>query len=689
MTLNPNIIKFITIIVIILAFTGIIYAITTVFATKCPDPDRQHYDPDQKKCIDTCTDDEVYDNITQKCRPICTGSSVWSDSLQLCKDCGIGSKWNESTQSCSKSCDDNSQCESGKTCVNSQCCDYPSCKTAEGEKCCKECSPDPNKPDNNLCCSSEQICNIGGVTICCTGSKICNGTTCIDPCGTNLACKEGQKCFQIKNVINPSNMYTKLSTNPNNQSEKNTDGTYNFYSCIDDKNRCTSGNSYSVPASLNNIYPCFDVDKTNTDAGLGFCSYNTDITKINDCIKNSSESSCTPNADCKWYDILSYQDDAKLNNVISQTFNEGNGYYCGDNTKNLSRLYGVNFDTSNNCGYEDCLAFTANPSVTDVYYDATTGKCTSLQSCTTLSDLGTNIPNKSLYNILPKSCDNKTPLCIDMAKAGQVCDSTTGLIQKIGYNCINGSLINQDGTCKCLDKNTAGTNCQFTRTGTCSGLGYPQSNGTCICDLNSVLTDSGGCTRIETSKYFETGAGWHSGVIYQWFMQFLSNVDNCTPIFRGYEGLAPSWFSDNAVGWQNLFVLKINDPKYVIKSWTTDEIETLVWTWGPGNPDYEWHNYLVTDIPKKNINNGSISNMTCNVFPSTKQDGGNYLANFMMNLKSDPTSNLVGFTIRDMSKNAVETTSPLPYKFFPTQTFFQCSPAILILYGSKYLDGTN
>ena len=59
---------------------------------------------------------------------------------------------------------------------------------------------------------------------------------------------------------------------------------------------------------------------------------------------------------------------------------------------------------------------------------------------------------------------------------------------------MNGSTYNQDGTCRCADKNTAGINCQFSRTETCQGIGTPTSTGTCIMD-----------TRVDSKTYCSKG----------------------------------------------------------------------------------------------------------------------------------------------------------------------------------------
>lgn len=563
MAVNPNIIKIITILIILGVFTGIIYLVAKVFAKQCPNG--LHYDTDQKKCIDTCTDDEIYNNKTQKCRPVCTPPVIWSDTLNTCKDCGSGSTWDEDTQTCIAFCIDDKSCDSGQSCVNNRCCSYPACKTKDGDKCCQNCTPDTNNPNLNICCSQLQTCSINGKSVCCQGAQICNENVCVDPCGpkgSTIGCKAGEQCLQIKNVTQSSNMYKQLSLNKNNQVEKNVDGTYNFYSCIDENNTCMSSPAFSVPASVQNFYPCFDIDKSNTDTGLGFCSSkDTDTVHINICKLNSSKSICTENNNCQWYDLLSTNKENidELNNKISQTFEEDNGYYCGDQTKNLSRLYGTTFDTSYKCGFENCVAFTANPTVTDVYYDATTGNCTSLQSCTTKGNLGTNLTNKSTGEIIPTSCAITGNLdCAQFANSSQICDPSTGLIRNFGYNCLKPGTqsIQRDGTCIC-NKTYAGTNCQYSDAITCNNNGIVDKDGNCTCNTPPNHNYYG--LFYGPTCNIPIGADLINGKFVPWSVRDIKVTEDNLPAFGGgggggYEALmsilfAPGvnidWFINN------------------------------------------------------------------------------------------------------------------------------------------------
>jgi len=468
----------------------------------------QYYDKIQKKCIVTCNpDSEIYNPKTNKCRPLCTGTTVWSDSLDTCKDCGKGDKWNEQTLSCNKYCSTDGDCNKDQYCVNNSCCEYPVCKTKDGDKCCNDCSPDPNNQGYSVCCSKLQTCNVNGKTICCQGGQICNkDNKCVDPCGpdgSTVVCSDGQKCLQIKDVNNNSNMYKKLSSNTNNYSEQNKDGTTNFYSCLDINDVCQSDTVHAVPPAINNFYPCFEIDKKNKDTGLGFCSYKTDVTKVNDCKNFEDEKTCT-SQDCKWYNILEYDTDdySELNKVITNTFRTYDGYYCGNNDENKSRLYGLKLDTKK-CSYENCVAAVANPTVTDIYYDESTGNCTSLQSCVSTGNLKTSVINKSLQQLIP-NCNNSdtSKICNDLKIDQRLCDSD-GLIKPFGSNCLEPGKIGvtADGTCICT-KGYTGNICQYSRNDTCNNHGEPNNTGSCTCDELYIMKQGTGCVSMLWSDYY-------------------------------------------------------------------------------------------------------------------------------------------------------------------------------------------
>lgn len=497
-----NIKQIIVIFVIIAIFGVIIYFVAKTFSHQCPDG--QHYDTTQKKCIINCNEDtQIYNTKTNQCRPKCTGTAVWSDSLNECKDCGIAATWDEGSMQCISVCKSDSDCTGGQYCVNNRCCAHPKCKTKEGDKCCVEnnCNPDPNNTGYSLCCSELQVCDINNQTVCCGPGEICKNNTCLVSCGpegSGIVCAQGEKCLKVQNVKVGTNVYKELSNNNKNKPEVNPDGTVNFYTCLNLDEICQSSNPFEAPSAINNFYPCFDIEKLSTDTGLGFCSYDdkkdSKATNLDVCNglntdyvseSNNAKVNCGKNPNCKWYDILQYNKSNinELNDVIQKTFKSYDGFYCGDKTQSLGRLFGLQFDNKSGlCSYENCVNAVANPSVTDIFYDASTGNCTSLQSCVDLGDLETG-KNNSLLSILPTNCDPKQiPDCKGFAANKLVCDQNDHLIKPFGWNCNSEGTASFGTTGNCIcNSDFNGPNCEFPRA-PCNHHGYQTDDGKCIMD---------------------------------------------------------------------------------------------------------------------------------------------------------------------------------------------------------------
>ena len=531
------IMKIIILIIIIVAFFTAIYIIATVFATKCPSG--QHFDKDQKKCILTCDDDEVYNQSTNSCRPICKENEVWSDSLGICKDCGAGSSWNETSQECLIFCGSDGECTPGQSCINGQCCNYPACKTKDGDKCCETCNPDPNNSSYSICCASNKIYTdkTTGQTACCSAGQISNGVSCQIPCGpagSTKVCSPGNECLTIKNVDPKSSIYNELKGNTDNLWEQNTDGTYNCYSCMGTKDLCNSKNAQASPASIGNFYPCLEMGD-----------------------------------DLQASDILSKDNLIDFNKELQQKYKQGLGHYCGNNQQDLARLYRINFLNKDKCNYANCVAAMANPYVTDIQYDETTGNCTSLQSCTqnisglnvtsptgssSEPDLG-QLPDCSKLPTDPKwFCNNKQQL------EGNYCEPNSGLIQIKGYNChnyleqnppnIGTKSVDANNNCVCYP-GSVGNTCQFSRDITCSKHGTPDPNtGTCKCDTFWVGTN---CDKQQLSTDYYNDA---------WVRYKVNELQQYS------SGGAMAGPSIGDLGWELFYVILINNNgKYIYKDW--------------------------------------------------------------------------------------------------------------------------
>ncbi len=649
------IIKIIILVIIILAFCAAIYIIATVFATKCPSG--QHFDKDQKKCILTCDDDEVYNQSTNSCRPICKGNEVWSDSLGICKDCGAGSSWNETSQECLISCGSDGECTPGQSCINGQCCNYTACKTKDGDKCCETCTADPDNTGYSLCCAANKIYkDASGKTACCSAGQISDGTKCgvlCGPTGSTKICIPGNECLLIKNVDPKSSIFTQLNSNTDNSSEKNSDGTYNFYSCMGTKDMCNSQNAIASPPAVGNFYPCFNMGNMQTS------------------------------------DLLS-KDTKDFNKDFPK--DQGYGYYCGDNTQDLSRLYRINFENKDKCNYANCVAAMANPYVTDIQYDETTGNCTSLQSCTqNISGLNVSSPTGSSSEIdlgqLP-DC-NKLPtdpkwFCNDKQQlGGDYCEPGTGLIQTKGYNCYNyleqnppnigTKSVDANNNCVCYP-GSVGNTCQFSRDVTCSKHGTPDPNtGACKCDTFWVGTNCN-TPQLSTDYYNQT-----------WILNYVQQLRN-TIISKG-QGYNVT--VNQVFGWENFVVILINNNgKLTYKDWNTNgtggQYVTGVWV-DPdaSNPksNAQVERHFLT--PRQQGNGRGVSFQLLSA-------GGGPTYNLIFNINPGNGDDRGGVWYKMGTDQGYGETGGIPSTPPPApMSVLLIQPNICVIYCTKNADGTN
>lgn len=648
--LQSPIVKIIILLVILAGFAGIIFAISFAFATKCPTG--QTFDKDQQKCIKTCTEgEEVYDADINDCRPICDENSVWSRSLNTCKECPTGSSWNETSQECLLYCTDTTQCTTDQSCVEGKCCSYKPCKTLVGDKCCQTCTPDSQNTGYSTCCPPEKTYVENGQTKCCpTGLISKNGIECVNPCGpegSNKLCGSNTECVTIKNVdsnLNP-NIFNQLNSDKNNLWEQNSDKTYNFYTCMSNKDLCNTSPSFAGPAETANFYPCFDMGNSDKNKILAYTKDN-----IND---------------------------------FNSNLGQGQGYYCNDGSgKNLSRLYGVELDT-NKCDYTNCIAMLANPSVTDVYYDAKTGNCTSLQSCTdNMSKLKTSIDDKNL-GFLQSCKDTNIDVCKNLPDKGEFCEPTSGLIQKQGYNCVPDNTIGYKNGCICKP-DTAGISCQYSRAKTCSGHGSPNNDGTCKCDTFYQSTSAPvGCTLILTKDYFEKNSGWKSGPIYNWLSQYADTNTGQLKYTSPYGGIYTandvSW---TTIGWEYLYVMVLgNNNKYKCEQWSSTDYSSRI---------YQTNNTLGVQISALDGVPPVVPNSDLRIFKSfLNTDSKHYVDFFFTRISDGYKWGFYAKNIQDGSTFTGPSDLGLPYKFYGAGTFYSGSPAVLLIYASKYLNGTN
>jgi hypothetical protein len=358
-------------------------------------------------------------------------------------------------------------------------------------ECCKNetCSVDPLNPDKKICCSELQKCSVtdssgSQKTICCGAGSICQNNKCVVVCGKkkdgsdNICDDTTQICSIISNVDPEKNssLYKSLKNSENNLESENPDKTSNFYSCRN-KNPTvpTDNRPFSAPSSINNQYPCFNIPKTDTETGLGFCS-NKSInvsTSINDrniikCKKNGNKVSCENDNDCKWYDVLKYNKDniQNLNLAISKTFNSGSGLYCGNQGQ---RIIGYTYENKDSPdSMNSCFNTFINNATSDIDYDPSTGSCVSLLKCGSSDKSNINLYNltteenklvkNKIENIIPvkfSQNDFYMPSCGNKTTTDNICNPNIPNSFTYGTNlsCLEDGTLNVK-TLNCVRENT-------------------------------------------------------------------------------------------------------------------------------------------------------------------------------------------------------------------------------------------
>ena len=139
---------------------------------------------------------------------------------------------------------------------------------------------------------------------------------------------------------------------------------------------------------------------------------------------------------------------------------------------------------------------------------------------------------------------------------------------------------------------------------------------------------------------------------------------------------------NEVIGWESLFVFQIGNMPYNTVQWTAMK--------QPGIGKRTTGQGYSTVLPEFFPIPGYKGSWKCNIY-SSFVNGSTHFVNFMLsNLSGKNICGVSMANIRDASTLTFNCgTSPLPYKFYEPGTFFNSSPAILIFYGSTYLNGTN
>ena len=115
--------------------------------------------------------------------------------------------------------------------------------------------------------------------------------------------------------------------------------------------------------------------------------------------------------------------------------------------------------------------------------------------------------------------------------------------------------------------------------------------------------------------------------------------------------------------------------KYKCEQWSATYLSTVMFT----------KNNQVYSFPPP-----VVPNSITQVFQSYKNTDGNNFVNLFFTRNSDGSK--FGFAIKNIKDSNTLTGPPnlgLPYKFYGAGTFYPASPGLLIIYGTKYLNGTN
>ena len=453
-----------------------------VLATCCENnKDKPHAvcDPTTKKITcQECPDSNCTTKSTKNCPKSCQGRG-WKCTADGCKCSNNvkcpGLEWAQSNccpDGMVAQCDKDSTsptfnsiicvCESGtypcgsgdnKICCHDKCCQNdPPHSTCGTKSCCsKVVTGSTNK---YVCCEQDRACLINGNADCCPVGTQCRNSECVVSCGP-VPCAVGEKCVQITNLTSHRAEELKLKYG----NKINIDGT-TAYLCIAESQQChVSGNDESAPPAIDNYYPCYSFPSADSKFGSSYCTGKSPGDSLG-CYEYKDPTSCGKDVKCQWRDVLKHMssqadiaksaDDIQtdMKNIHDNEF----GNYCSPGGKSQSFQRVVAEKLGGTCDVQDCLSLMAQPSVTDIDWNETTGICSVLQTCGEISGgLNNNVlsvdgnkivssPNPSVQN--PESGVTAfTEICkegdypTDILRAGKVCDYKSGKINNKTYNC--------------------------------------------------------------------------------------------------------------------------------------------------------------------------------------------------------------------------------------------------------------
>ena len=218
--------KYIIVLIITIVFSLLIYVISSLFASSCPDGQELL----DTKCVKKCDQfSEVRDTFTRQCRTKCASDEVYSNNTKSCKACSAGTKWFDNpdniTGSCQSYCETNYDCPDNFKCYENSCHkDLCSNKDGKIETCDTECNTvtlDGSTTDN-ICCPKEKIYSENNVAKCCLGTSFYDPDTksCVIKCGTNI-CEQDEDCVKITNLQTDTINKFSSSSNISIDSSKN------------------------------------------------------------------------------------------------------------------------------------------------------------------------------------------------------------------------------------------------------------------------------------------------------------------------------------------------------------------------------------------------------------------------------------------------------------------------------------
>ena len=404
---NPAVI--IGLIITLAAVSAVILGLSSGFAQKCSPG--SVYDPVNRLCHKKCPPElPEYDPLWLQengCHKRCPEGHHFDRNTGECITCGKGFEFDSYSSQCLLKCTSDTQCPLG-TCTEGKCCKA----VCSDGGCCPSgtCAPHPEDPSKTICCAPKAICkNKDGRAFCCGGGTVCSKGQCVAACGAKgkeFTCNPKETCILLGNVSGPT-----LNRLKKEKGKIQLDGT-DAYMCVNQEDKCQFGHEYAVPAPINNRYPCFQIDKLSEQFGLGFCggavAGRTDSASY--CLQHSKNKfTCEAQANtsegfkhnCKWFDIVKGMSGGpkkvdELRRAVEDA-NINQGFWCdpSDKTSAFSRTFGRVVLNPGQCSFKDCLASTAQPGVSNIFYD--NNVCIALQDCNTEKNPG--LTNKTIKGI--------------------------------------------------------------------------------------------------------------------------------------------------------------------------------------------------------------------------------------------------------------------------------------------------